>query len=71
MNEARALDTADRFVNCKCAKYYLRSSAIDTAIETAALFTRVSNVCRGDNVFCRGVGKSVCERRNRHEMCVY
>jgi tetratricopeptide (TPR) repeat protein len=40
MNEARTLDTADRFVNCKCAKYYLRSSAIDTAIETAALFTR-------------------------------
>ena len=44
MNEARTLDTADRFVNCKCAKYYLRSSAIDTAIETAALFTRVRNM---------------------------
>ena len=41
MNEARMMDTADRFVNCKCAKYYLRSSAVDTAIETAALFTRV------------------------------
>jgi peptide alpha-N-acetyltransferase len=40
MNEARLLDTADRFVNCKCVKYYLRSSAIDTAIETAGLFTR-------------------------------
>ena len=44
MNEARTLDTADRFVNCKCAKYYLRSSAIDTAIETAALFTRVRDM---------------------------
>ena len=43
MNEARLLDTADRFVNCKCAKYYLRNSAVDLAIETAALFTRVSS----------------------------
>lgn len=42
MNEARLLDTADRFVNCKCVKYYLRSNSIDLAIETAGLFTRVS-----------------------------
>ena len=41
MNEARMMDTADRFVNCKSAKYYLRASAVDTAIDTAALFTRV------------------------------
>ena len=36
------LDTADRFVNCKCVKYLFRTNEIDKAVETAALFTRVS-----------------------------
>ena len=38
------LDTADRFVNCKSAKYYLRNSEVDIAVETAALFTRVRSI---------------------------
>ena len=41
MDEARSMDTADRFVNCKCVKYLLRVNKIDRAIETAGLFTRV------------------------------
>ncbi|XP_019854443.1 PREDICTED: N-alpha-acetyltransferase 15, NatA auxiliary subunit [Amphimedon queenslandica] len=40
MDEARSMDTADRFVNCKCVKYLLRVNKIDRAIETAGLFTR-------------------------------
>ncbi|UJR25810.1 hypothetical protein I4U23_007160 [Adineta vaga] len=40
MDEAQSLDTADRFVNCKCTKYFLRASQINTALETAGKFTR-------------------------------
>ncbi len=42
MEEARSLDTADRYVNCKCVKSFLRINEIDKAIELAGLFTRVS-----------------------------
>ena len=42
MDEARILDTADRFVNCKCVKYLFRVNRIERAIEVAGLFTRVS-----------------------------
>ena len=41
MEEARTLDTADRYVNCKCVKYLFRVDQIDKAVETAGLFTRV------------------------------
>ena len=40
MDEARMLDTADRYVNSKCAKYQLRANQIEKAEETCALFTR-------------------------------
>ena len=42
MDEARCLDTADRYVNCKCAKYQLRANQVQKAEETCGLFTRVS-----------------------------
>ena len=41
MDEARSMDTADRFVNCKSVKYFLRVNEIERAIETAGMFTRV------------------------------
>ena len=41
MDEARCLDTADRYVNCKCAKYQLRANQVQKAEETCGLFTRV------------------------------
>lgn len=41
MDEARCLDTADRYVNCKCAKYQLRANQVQMAEETCGLFTRV------------------------------
>ncbi len=41
MDEARILDTADRFVNCKCVKYFFRVNRVERAIEVAGLFTRV------------------------------
>ena len=47
MEEARTLDTADRFVNCKCVKYLLRISQVDKAVETAGLFTRVRETREG------------------------
>lgn len=40
MDEARSLDTADRYVNCKCAKYQLRANQVEKAEETCGLFTR-------------------------------
>jgi len=41
MEEARTLDTADRFVNCKCVKYLFRVNRVEHAIDVAGLFTRV------------------------------
>jgi len=41
MDEAQSLDTADRFVNCKCTKYLLRANQINTALDIAGKFTRV------------------------------
>ena len=28
MDEAQSLDTADRYINCKCAKYMLRANQV-------------------------------------------
>ena len=42
MDEARSLDTADRYVNSKCAKYQMRANEIAKAERTCGLFTRVS-----------------------------
>jgi len=41
MEEARVLDTADRFINCKCVKYFFRVNQVESGIEIASLFTRV------------------------------
>lgn len=41
MDEAQALDTADRFINSKCAKYMLKASLIKDAEEMCSKFTRV------------------------------
>lgn len=40
MDEGRSLDTADRYVNSKCAKYLLRCNEVKKAIETCGLFTK-------------------------------
>ncbi|XP_047141006.1 N-alpha-acetyltransferase 15, NatA auxiliary subunit isoform X1 [Hydra vulgaris] len=40
MDEGRSLDTADRYVNSKCAKYLLRANEIQKAIETCGMFTK-------------------------------
>uniref|UniRef100_A0A4W5PLB5 Uncharacterized protein n=1 Tax=Hucho hucho TaxID=62062 RepID=A0A4W5PLB5_9TELE len=44
MDEAQALDTADRFINSKCAKYMLKAGLVKEAEEMCSKFTRVS-VC--------------------------
>lgn len=44
MDEAQALDTADRYINYKCAKYMLRANLIKEAEEVCSKFTRVNNV---------------------------
>lgn len=49
MDEARCLDTADRYVNCKCAKYQLRANQVQKAEETCGLFTR-EGVGAADNL---------------------
>ncbi|KAJ8969388.1 hypothetical protein NQ314_001787 [Rhamnusium bicolor] len=40
LDEAQALDTADRYINSKCAKYMLRANHIKEAEETCGKFTR-------------------------------
>lgn len=47
MDEAQALDTADRFVNSKCAKYMLKAGLIKEAEEMCSKFTRVRKSARG------------------------
>lgn len=41
MDEARLLDTKDRYINTKCAKYQLRNDHNEDALRTMGLFTRV------------------------------
>ncbi|XP_046394061.1 N-alpha-acetyltransferase 15, NatA auxiliary subunit [Ischnura elegans] len=40
MDEAQGLDTADRYINSKCAKYMLRANLVKEAEETCSKFTR-------------------------------
>lgn len=40
LDEAQSLDTADRFINSKCAKYMLRANKIKEAEEMCGKFTR-------------------------------
>ncbi|XP_064126139.1 N-alpha-acetyltransferase 16, NatA auxiliary subunit isoform X4 [Loxodonta africana] len=40
MDEAQSLDTADRFINSKCAKYMLRANMVKEAEEMCSKFTR-------------------------------
>lgn len=40
MDEAQSLDTADRYINCKCAKYMLRAGKVKEAEEMCQKFTR-------------------------------
>ncbi|ODQ63767.1 N-terminal acetyltransferase A, auxiliary subunit [Nadsonia fulvescens var. elongata DSM 6958] len=47
MQEARALDLQDRFVNTKAVKYLLRAGDIDTAVEVVSLFTKNDNEGKG------------------------
>jgi len=42
MDEARELDTADRFINSKSAKYLLRANKVEAAASVCAKFTRVN-----------------------------
>lgn len=44
MDEAQGLDTADRYINSKCAKYMLRANLIKEAEEICSKFTRVSSL---------------------------
>ena len=44
MDEAQSLDTADRFINCKATKYFLRANDTTRALETAGKFTRVRSM---------------------------
>jgi tetratricopeptide (TPR) repeat protein len=41
MDEARELDTADRFINSKSAKYLLRANRVEAAASVCGKFTRV------------------------------
>lgn len=41
LDEAQSLDTADRYINSKCAKYMLRANMVKEAEEMCAKFTRV------------------------------
>ncbi|XP_055685528.1 N-alpha-acetyltransferase 15, NatA auxiliary subunit isoform X1 [Lutzomyia longipalpis] len=40
LDEAQSLDTADRYINSKCAKYMLRANMVNEAEEVCGKFTR-------------------------------
>ncbi|XP_076467925.1 N-alpha-acetyltransferase 15, NatA auxiliary subunit-like [Babylonia areolata] len=40
MDEAQSLDTADRYINSKCAKYMLRANMVQEACDMCSKFTR-------------------------------
>ena len=44
MDHARSLDTRDRYINSKAAKYQLRNNENEKALETLGLFTRAETV---------------------------
>lgn len=44
MERARQLDTRDRYINTKCAKYQLRNNENEAALKTMGLFTRAETV---------------------------
>jgi peptide alpha-N-acetyltransferase len=44
MDEARELDTADRYLNSKSAKYHLRANRLELAASVCGKFTRVRDV---------------------------
>ena len=44
MNEARLLDLSDRYINSKCAKYYLRAGDIESAQKIITLFLKVKYI---------------------------
>jgi tetratricopeptide (TPR) repeat protein len=44
MEQARLLDTRDRYINTKAAKYQLRNDENETALKTLGLFTRAETV---------------------------
>lgn len=49
MDEAQSLDTADRYINSKCAKYMLRANLIQEAADMCSKFTR-EGVSATDNL---------------------
>ncbi|XP_071489003.1 N-alpha-acetyltransferase 15, NatA auxiliary subunit-like [Diadema antillarum] len=49
LDEAQSLDTADRYINYKCAKYMLRANMVKPAEEMCAKFTR-EGVAAMDNL---------------------
>eukprot|EP01104_Vermistella_antarctica_P016821 TRINITY_DN5822_c0_g1_i1.p1 TRINITY_DN5822_c0_g1~~TRINITY_DN5822_c0_g1_i1.p1 ORF type:complete len:958 (-),score=309.01 TRINITY_DN5822_c0_g1_i1:36-2831(-) len=51
VNEARELDLADRFLNTKSTKYFLRADDVDTADNTIKLFTKDGDVSSQQNLF--------------------
>jgi len=40
LDEAQSMDTADRYINCKCAKYMLRANKVKDAEAMCSKFTR-------------------------------
>ncbi|TDZ20920.1 N-alpha-acetyltransferase 16, NatA auxiliary subunit [Colletotrichum orbiculare MAFF 240422] len=44
MDKARSLDTRDRYINTKAAKYQLRNNETEKALKTMGLFTRAETV---------------------------
>ncbi|OHE94498.1 tetratricopeptide [Colletotrichum orchidophilum] len=44
MDKARTLDTRDRYINTKAAKYQLRNNETEKALKTVGLFTRADTI---------------------------
>lgn len=64
MDEAQALDTADRFINSKCAKYMLKAGMIKEAEEMCSKFTRVRQIVWDAHECVLSVDKQRKEHQN-------
>ncbi len=63
LDEAQSLDTADRYINCKCAKYMLRADQVPAAEAMCAKFTGRACPRRRTSTRCSACGSRPSARR--------
>ncbi|WAR00461.1 NAA15-like protein [Mya arenaria] len=66
MDEAQSLDTADRYINSKCAKYMLRANLLQEAADMCSKFTRTECAAAYQCLGKWGEALKKCHEIDRH-----